>query len=246
MKTNDTLNALLVDDDYSNNELLRVFLAKYCPSVFVIGTAESVDEALEAIQQVKPDLLFLDIELHGRTAKDILEVIDTNRIMVILLTAYEKYAIEMYKYNIIHYLLKPLEITQLISAVNKASKLFASIQKPDKQTEDQELDKFIALPDKEYLNIVKMDDIIRLEASSNYTNIKLNTGKTILSSRTLKEYEDALPKNIFLRVHHSHIVNLKYVTKYLRTKNGSLVFEDGSEIPISANRKKVLTERIIF
>lgn len=240
------MNAVIIDDDYLNLELLESFLTKYCPTVNVVGRADTVLEALELIANLKPDLLFLDMELHNLTAKDLLRTLDLDKVQVIIISAFEKYALEMHKFQLTDYLLKPLLITDLISAVNKAEGKMEKLKKQEILLSQSSVEKYIALPEKDHLNITNLEEIIRLEASGNYTKIITRNYKNIVSAKTLKEYEDLLPKQRFLRVHHSHIVNIVYVSKYIKSKNGSLVLVDGSEIPISAKRKKEVTERILF
>lgn len=240
------MRAVLVDDDKLNSDLLINLLNKYCPGVIITGTAETVDEALEVIVATTPDLLFLDIELHNRSAKDILNSIDLDKIQIILITAFDKYALEMYKFHVVDYLLKPLAITDLISAVNKAFKNIEKNKIADVNQLQQTSERYIALPEKDHMNITRMNDIIRLEAKNSYTQVFTKDHKSIISSKSLSDYEDLLPRHLFIRVHNSHMVNIKFILRYLRTKNGSLVMVDNSEIPISANRKKEVTEHIVF
>lgn len=240
------MNAVLIDDDDLNVELLENLFRRYCPSVNVVGTADHVELALEVVIREKPDVIFLDIELHEKTARDLLNLIDLEFVQIIIISAFEKYALEMHKYPITDYLLKPVLIADLISAVGKVQR---NMDKRKLKTElpvKPHLTQYIALPDKDQLHITSFDTIIRLEGMGNYTRIITNDEKSVVSSKTLGEYEELLPDEMFMRVHNSHIVNIRYVSKYLRTKNGSLVLSDGSEIPISANRKKDVTERIVF
>lgn len=240
------MNAVLIDDDYLNVELLDNFLKKYCPIVHVVGRADSVEEALAVIAATKPDVIFLDIELHNLTARDVMNSINLENLQIIIISAFEKYALEMHKYPVTDYLLKPLKITDLIAAVNKAEKYLEKIRTQQANRVESKMEKYIALPEKDHMNITTIDDILHLEANGNYTRIVMRNQKSIISARTLKDYEDLLPRNDFIRVHKSHIVNLRCISKYLKTKNGSLVLIDGTEIPISANRKKEVTERIVF
>ncbi|MBK7763846.1 MAG: response regulator transcription factor [Bacteroidetes bacterium] len=240
------MRAVLVDDDRLNTDLLINLLQKYCPGVLVVGTAETVDEALEVIVAQKPDLLFLDIELHNRSAKDILHSLNLEKMQIILITAFDRYALEMYKFNVVDYLLKPLAITDLISAVNKAFKNIEKNKIVDTNQLQQTSERYIALPEKDHMNITKMNDIIRLEAKNSYTQVFTKENKIIISSKSLSDYEDLLPRHLFIRVHNSHIVNIQFILRYLRTKNGSLVMSDHTEIPISANRKKEVTGHIVF
>ena len=236
------MTAVLVDDQLPNLELLHSMLNKYCPSVAVIGKAQSVEKALELIMKTHPDVIFLDMEIEQQSAENILLALEMEHVQVIIVTAYEKYALKMHKYSVTDYLLKPLIITDLIAAVHKVQK---SMERT-RQLEASGYSRYIALPEKEHMNITNIDKIMRLEGLSNYTKIITREEKTLISAKTLKEFEELLPRAQFLRVHHSHIVNIDYVSKYLRTKNGSLVLLDGTEVPISANRRKDVMERIVF
>jgi len=240
------MQAVIIDDERVNIDLLQDLLAKYCPEVQVVGYAENVDQALEVILKQKPDLIFLDIELNHLSARDLLNALDLDRIQVIIVSAYDKYALEMHKYPVADYLLKPVVVTELVAAVKKTGKYLERMKQSGNLLRDHSISRYIALPEKDHLSITDMQEIVRLEASGNYTKIYTREEKTLVSSKTLGDYEALLPPNQFMRVHHSHIVNLIYVRKYLRTKNGSLVLTNGCEIPISANRKKEVTERIVF
>ena len=241
------MRTLIVDDDVSNIKLLEFFSEKYCPQLDIIGSANSVETALEFIIQQKPDLLFLDIELHDRYAMDILVHLEENPMQVILVTAYERYALEMYKYsNIAAYVLKPVDIKDFISAVHVATLRHEGRLKLDKPHNRFDREKYIALPELGGLRVTSMDEIIHLESKGNYTVFSIINGKKLTSSKSIKDYEELLPKKLFMRVHHSYMVNVTHVQKYMRTKNGSLIMLNGIEIPISASRKKEVTDRIVF
>jgi two-component system LytT family response regulator len=241
------MNAVLIDDDELNNELLQNLLHKYCPAVNVVGIADSVELALEVILNTRPDVLFVDIELHDLTVKDLLNTLDVDNMQVVIISAYDKYALEMHKYQLTDYLLKPLLITDLVSAVNKVQKNIDKLKQIEISIAMQNQNRYIALPEKKgEMNIIQIDQIMRLEAKGNYTTILTFDDKMITSTKTLGDYEDLLPRQQFVRAHNSHIVNIRYVSKYLKTKNGCLEMIDGTQIPISAQRKREVTERIVF
>ncbi len=241
------MKAVLVDDDELNVELLQNLLKKYCPSVEVVGTAGSVEQAFEVIMNTLPDVLFVDIELHDLTVKDLLNHLDIDDMQVIIVSAFDKYALEMHKYQLTDYILKPILIPDLIEAVNKAQKQIDKINQLKAYSMHQGITQYIALPEKEHLNITRMEEIIRLEAKGNYTQIILIGDRELTTSKHLGSFEDLLPRHQFVRAHNSHIVNINFVSKYLRNKKyGILELKDGTKIPISANRKKEVTDRIIF
>ena len=240
------MNAVLIDDGELNIILLENLLKKYCPAVRVVGTADCVDKALEVVIREKPDVLFLDIELHDLTAKDVLNALDLDSMQIVIISAYEKYALDMHKYPVTDYLLKPLSISDLILAVNKVQKNLEKRKAWESEQQHGGENTHIAIADKDHMTIIKFGDIVHMDGKGSYTFVFTTDGKKIISSKTLKDYENVLPKSQFIRAHKSHIVNIEFVSKYLRTKYGVLVLEDGTEIPISANRKKEVTERILF
>ncbi len=240
------ITAILIDDDQHNSIFLSNLIAQFCPQLSVMGTADNVNDGLELIVKLTPQLIFLDIELHDKNAIEILKLIDLNEIAVILLTAHEKYAVEMHKYDVTGYILKPLQITDLLQAVKKGIDHIKKYKEISQANQDAFMETLIAIPDKGFLNVNKPENILHLESKGNYTTFTTLDGKKPTSSKSIKDYEDILPKSMFLRVHHSHIVNMKYIVKYNRSKNGYLVMQDGREIPVSASRKKEINQRIRF
>ncbi|MBL7765365.1 MAG: response regulator transcription factor [Chitinophagaceae bacterium] len=240
------IRTLIVDDDQPNVNLLSNMLKRYCPKLEIIDTANNIEDGIEKIIHHQPDLLFLDIEIHNHTAFDILNSINHKEMIVILITAFERYALQAFKYTILDYLMKPVQITELVTAVNKAEQLLEDknfIRSNERKNDGL---RYIALPEKNHMNLTQLKDIIRIEAMGSYTKIYIQNGGQYTTSKPMKDLEGKLPGDMFLRVHHSHIINLNYISKYLKTKNGSIILTDNSEVPISANRKKEVNERIVF
>ncbi len=237
------MNALIIDDDISNIELVVNLIEKYSPDIKVIGKADTVELALKLIISLKPDLLFLDIELHNKTAFDILQVIETENLQVILITAHEKYALASYKYDITDYLLKPIQDTEFVHAIQTCKKNTAKVTKQIKYIPQ---DNFLAVDQKNEISLFDLNEIIHLTAENSYTYIHLNNKPSILSSKSLKEYEAKLPSHLFSRIHHSYIVNLKHIVKFTKKKPAYLLMSNGEELPISENRKKALLNKIII
>lgn len=237
------MKALLIDDDNINTSLLTQLIATYCPSVNVIGNAGSVEKGIEMIFQLKPKLVFLDIEIHDKNARDILQVIDTSEIFVVLLTAHDKYALEMIQYNVKGYLLKPIEITQLINVIKK---LEEELEKHDRKTYGKNIDTcFLTLGNDLVTQVVSSDQIINIEANGNYSKVYLLNNVQYLVSKSIKEYEKVLPEKWFIRVHSSHIINLQHIKNYIKNRNGTLVMLNGLEIPIASSRKSIIEEKLI-
>ncbi len=231
---------ILVDDERNNLENLQFLLQEHCPALEFVGAARSVQEGQQLIRAAVPDLIFLDIQMPGETGFDLLRSIDKPAFEVIFVTAYDQYGIQAIKFSALDYLLKPVAIEELIQAVDKAtekikskqqnkniSNLLAYLEKP--KTESLR----IALPTMKETHYVKLEEIIRCEASDNYTLFFLQNGENILVSKTLKEYDDLLRTHNFQRVHQSHLVNMQFVKSLLKEDGGTLLLSDKTKIPIS-------------
>jgi two-component system LytT family response regulator len=234
------MRTILVDDEPDARATLRSFLGSYCTDIEILGEAGSVEEGYSQIRKFDPDLVFLDIQMEDGTGFDLLERFRNIEFCVVFTTAFDAFAIKAFKYSAIDYLLKPIDPDELIDAVHKARRKFTG--RPQ-QVED--LLKFrkgdeperITISSTEGLTLVALDDIIRLESDSNYTNFYLKSKEKITVPKSLKEYEDLLPSKKFFRTHQSHIVNLKYVKKYIKDDGGYIVMEDGSQVWVARRRK---------
>jgi len=237
------VKAIIVEDELRSREFLNNLVKEYCPAVQVLATAATVDEAIQAINTHKPELVFLDIELHTGTGFDVLEsVVDTN-FHVIFTTAYDHYAVKAIKFSAVDYLLKPIDVDELQSAVQKVSNKLSGNNKQALQVLLQNLRKplgsdfSITLATSEGLEFVPLQQIIRLEASGPYTHFFLKEGKKIIVSKNLKEYELLLTEHHFFRVHNSHIINMKEVKRMIKTDGGYAIMNDESMISISPKKK---------
>ncbi len=240
------LQALIIDDEQNSRDALKGKLDLFCPELEIIGEAEDVANALEVCELKKPDLLFLDVNLAGEDGFEILEKMkQTGSRMpeVIFITAHDEHAIRAIKFSAADYLLKPIDPEELVKAVRKveakkdidpAPKLNTLIENI-RQASDSP--KKIVIPSSDGMHVVKIADITRCESSSNYTQFFLTTGKTMLASKTLKEFDAMLSPYNFERIHKSHLINMNYVKKYVQSDGGYVIMEDGSRIPV-ANRKK--------
>ncbi|MEO5562266.1 MAG: LytTR family DNA-binding domain-containing protein [Chitinophagaceae bacterium] len=244
------ITALIVDDDAKNIRILRGLLEEFCPQIRITGEANSVDEAMALIKNEKPALVFLDIEMPYGSGFELLDQLMPVDFEVIFITAYDNYAIKAIKYCALDYLLKPVNIKELLLAVKKVAdqvhskdtrsklKMFFDHFKP-KQTELQK----IAVPTMEGLMFLDMKEIVRCEAKGSYTQIFLLDGKKITTTQTIKELEESLPETIFFRVHNSHMVNLNYIKKYFRGRGGYIVMEDDTNIEVASRRKDSFLEK---
>ncbi len=234
------INAIIIDDDSLNIDLLTELLKKYSPDVNILATATNVEDGIEIIVKHKPALLFLDIELHGLTSFDILAAIPDTKAHIIFVTAHKQYAIDAFKYYTVDYLLKPIKIQQLLLSIHKYKQLF--VHDNSAHTSVKRETSFLSVSQKDHIELIRVEDIIYLEASNTYTKIYTKDNKVHLSTKTLKENETNLIKSNFVRVHHSFVINIAYIDKYIRSKTGTLLLNNGVEIPISASKKKEISD----
>ena len=236
------LRAILIDDDQSNLSALSEKLLKHCPQVEVIGLCDNGEEGIKAIESEKPDVVFLDIEMPVMNGFVMLQQLKYRNFELIFVTAYDHYAIKAIRYSALDYLVKPVEIDDLKAAITKAE---ANKNSRNSQLQMELLlehlnnkqPKRITIPTSDGLRFINVEDIVYLEASNNYTNIYLSTSQKLLVSRTLKDFEDILPSETFLRIHHSTIINKFYVEKYIRGEGGQVVMRHGKVLDVSKRKK---------
>ncbi|TCC90372.1 response regulator transcription factor [Pedobacter frigiditerrae] len=246
------LKAILIDDELKSRGNLRQLLLKYCPNVAIIGEAGTAIEALQLIRELAPDLLFLDIEMGEISGFDLLKLLNGQQnFEVIFVTAFDKYGIQAVKACAIDYLLKPINILELSNAVEKATiqinpkkenvrlkELVANIDRGDNEQR-------IAIPLSDKIEFLTINKIIRLEAEGNYTHIYLDNKKQYLVCKTLKEYQELLENHNFIRTHQSHLINFRKIVAYVKTDGGYIAMEDGSQAPISRQKKDEVLHRIM-
>ena len=237
------LTAIIIDDEENGRIALKQKLKDYCPTVKVVAEAENGLEGMEMIQQLQPQLVFLDIEMPGMDGFEMLINIPDKKFHLVFTTAYDQYAIKAIKYAAFDYLLKPIDIDELKETIERLE--YAPV--PDvtiKKLETLEqnlltkpfLNK-IAVPTQEGLLFFDINHIIRLEAQSNYTLIYFDDQPKMMASRTLKEFEEILPADTFFRIHNSHIINLLFIKKYIRGDGGQVEMKNGDHILVSRRKK---------
>ena len=236
------LSAILVEDEANSREILSNYLAKYCPSVHLLGEAASIEEAKVLIEKHELDLVFLDVEMPFGTGFDLLDQLPDRTFETVFVTAYDQYAIDALNKHAAYYLMKPINIDELIKAVDYVTE----IRKKEDALEDQVLspklnkvDGKITLPQQDGFQILNVADILYCKADDNYTEIYLEN-KKIVVSKTLKYFEEALSQFTFARIHKSYLVNVNEVVKYRKGKGGSVVISNGKELLVSASKKKDL------
>jgi two-component system LytT family response regulator len=246
------IRTVLVDDEIDSIRVLERLLETHCPKINIVGKAGGVESAMEIIQACKPDLLFLDIEMTQGNAFDLLNRLKPLNFLVIFVTAFAEYAIRGFKYSALDYLLKPIDIDELVAAVGRAAERLQEKNLSDQLKVFQEnigtyqlnLQK-LAVPIPTGLMFVVIRDIIRLEAKGSYTVIHLQNKEQLLTTRNIKEYEALLPESIFFRAHNSHIINLLHIKKYHKGRGGSVIMEDGSAIDVASRRREEFIRRMI-
>jgi two-component system, LytTR family, response regulator len=241
------LKAIMIDDEAHCLETLSILLKEYCPDVQVLERCRSAVNGLKVIEKLKPDLVFLDIEMPGMNGFEMLEQFTEITFAIIFTTSYDRYAIKAIRFSALDYLLKPIDPNELVSAVKKVQEqrhlpMAEQFQMLLKQIQGKDHHfKKIAVPTAEGFELIPADQVTRCEADDNYTHLFLKNKNKIIACRTLKEMEEQLHDfSFFVRVHHSYIVNLNEVIKYVRGEGGYLVLSDGSTVNVSRSRKDAL------
>jgi two-component system, LytTR family, response regulator len=237
------IRTIIVEDESAARDVLRNYLAKYCPQVQLIGEAQNIKEAVPMIYELRPQLVFLDVEMPFGNAFDVLEACKDLYFETIFVTAFSEYALRALNQSAAYYLLKPISIEELVLAVNKVHEYIESKaffdknkiivenfkeQKPQKQQ--------LILPTLEGFEVVRIENIVRLKGNGNFTDVHLADGSKKMVCRFLKHFTDLLPAP-FLRVHKTHIINLDFVKTYHKGSGGYVTLTDGAEVEISAGYK---------
>jgi len=244
------ITAIIVDDEPDCCESLVILLERYCPEVKVLDICYSAESALQSIREHEPKILFLDIEMPFMNGFELLEKLGTINFELIFTTSYDQYAIKAIRFSALDYLLKPIDREELQISVQKAVQ---RNQHPLPQQLDMLLQKLkhpamavnrIAIPTMEGFQLLPVESIISCESQSNYTHLFLKDKRKITASRNLKEMEEILEDYPFVRIHHSHIININEVEKYIKGEGGYLIMTDGSSINVSRSRKELLLKKL--
>ncbi|MFI5151380.1 MAG: LytR/AlgR family response regulator transcription factor [Bacteroidia bacterium] len=245
------IKAILVDDEKKGRELLEIMIREHCPEVVIIGSAGNIREAGELVNTLHPDLVFLDIEMAGGSGFDFLEQQDTSRFSVIFVTANNQYAIKAFRFSAIDYLLKPVDEEELVTAVKKVEDRLLSKSPPADMNSFKlnyntirKSSTKLALSTQSGLLFIEIAEIMRCEADGKYTTCYLSDGKKHLVTKNLKEFEDFLSDHNFIRVHHSHLVNMECIREYISGRGGYLIMNDGKNISISQRKKEEFLRRL--
>ncbi len=238
------LKAIIIDDEAANREVLEIMLKDYPQDIEVVASCNGPKTGMAAILQHKPDLVFLDVEMPGMSGFDLLEMLGDTKIAVIFVTAHNHYALQAIQFSALDYLLKPVNPGQLKAAIEKARNRLTEASHAQQyktfventKTQHGEA-KTMALPTQEGLVFVRINEILRCESSGNYTTIYLVNKMQYLVSRTLKEFEKLLDGLNFFRVHHSHLINLEHIKRYVKGEGGYVIMADDSMVEVARSRK---------
>lgn len=241
------IKSVIVEDEGAAREALRNYLGKYCPQVELVGEARDFNEAVPLLHELKPELVFLDVEMPFGNAFDVLEACRDFRFETIFVTAFSEYSLRALNQSAAYYLLKPISIEELIIAVNKVQAqlmnnvlldrnrvIVENFREPEPQKQQ------VILPTLEGFEVVKMEDIVRLKGNGNFTDLFLADGHKKMVCRLLKHFTEILPFP-FMRVHKSHMINIHCVRSY--NKGGYITMSDGSEIELSSTYKEAFLQR---
>lgn len=245
------MRAVIVDDEFFSRQTVSDLLNDNFREIEIVGQADSVKTAVELIPALKPDLVFLDVDLTDGTGFDILNLLKPISFKIIFITAHQEYAMKAIKFSAFDYILKPVSESELKAAVDRVMaeqgmanhqvKLDAFFYNTGNMPKEG---KKIVLKTSESIHLINVSDIIRCEADNNYTTFYLSTGERIVISHGLKEYEDLLGSYGFFRVHQSHLINLKYIARFDKKDGGYVILSDKSQIPVSQRKKQKLLEVI--
>ena len=244
------INAIIIDDERKLRDVLQIKLNRYCQEVNVLCQTSSASEAFEKINLLKPDLIFLDIDMPGASGFDLIDRFDNVDFEIIFVTGYNEYALDALKVSAVDYILKPVSTDSLIKAVSKAKDRIAKNEAVAKYeilkhnlNHIGHQDTKVSIPGSSAYDFVEVSDIIRCEGWQKYTKIYLSNGKVIVSSYNLGVFRDMLESYGFFSSHKSHLINNSHITRYM--KDGSVIMSDESTAPVARRRKEEFMEKVV-
>jgi two-component system LytT family response regulator len=237
---------VIIDDEKSNLNLLKHFITNFLPNLKIIGEAFTVEEGIDTINSLKPEILFLDIQLNEKNAFDILNNLDLGEFEVIFVTAFENYAVRAFKYNAIDYVLKPIIIDDLVLAAKKCIRRIE--EKKSLVIKDNSFDKkkasyspkFLYLPSLNKVDLIKIEEIVFCKSDGRYTSFFLKNNEEVVACKNLGQFEDLLDKTSFFRIHHSYIINLNYLISINKNKGYYCEMIDNIYLPVAKRRQESL------
>jgi two-component system, LytTR family, response regulator len=241
------IKAVIIDDEACFREMIQMLLGDYFPDIKVVAQAESVEEAIQAIEEQQPDLVFLDIEIKSGTGFHVLQKLKKRDFKLIFITAFNEFAIQAIKFSAIDYILKPINEFEFKAGVERA------VQEINQKEQNDQFDhllsnfqdkseKKLVLRTTQDLHVINVSEIVRCAADNVYTTFFLSSGDKIVVSKGLGEYVDVLENYGFIRPHQSHLVNLNFIKKLDKSDGGYLILKDKSEVPVSARKKQQIID----
>ena len=242
------IRAVIIDDQEDIRAINRSLLVQNFPEIEIIGEADSVDSGVELVMRTQPDLVLLDIEIKGGTGFNILQRVRPYNFMVIFITAFDEFAIKAIKFSALDYILKPINETEFCDAIESAMTTYESnkvemqVQNLLNHAEDNGKNRKIVLRTQESIFLVELEEILYCESDNSYTTFHLEDDKTILVSKSIKEYEQMLTPYRFFRPHQRYMVNLNKIERIDKVDGGSIILKNKTSIPISHRRKQALMD----
>lgn len=250
MKNFENIKAIIIDDEKNSRELISDIIKSHFPEIKQ-ETAKNVSESIIKINKFKPDIVFLDIDMPDGTGFDVLKSLTEYNFKLIFITGHEEHAVKAIKFSALDYILKPVNSLELVNAVKntlrimkqenehvKIDTLLNNLNQKNNKTSK------IILNTSDNIYIVDLKNIIRCKSENNYTIFHTSNGDKITMSKTLKEYENILPEEIFIRIHRSHLININYITRIKKRDTDIVLLKDNSEIPVSPKKKDLLLKLI--
>lgn len=247
------LKAILIDDEKNNRDALRKKIETNCTGINIVAEAGNGIEGIAAIEKFKPEVVFLDIEMPHMNGLTMLEQVPEKNFEIIFTTAYNQYAINAIRLGAFDYLVKPVDVTELVVVTNRL------MEKRQRITQKEQFNillhrladgnnrqpQKIAIATMEGMEIVLVENIVYMEAAGNYTQIYFNTGKPMIASKTLKDFEDLLEGSGFFRIHNASLINLVFVKKYIKGDGGQVLLSNGTVLDVARRRKEELIEMLL-
>jgi two-component system, LytTR family, response regulator len=244
------ISAIIIDDEQNCIDSLLFDLQNHCKEVHILETCTNPKQGILAIKKLKPDLVFLDVQMPWMSGFEMLELLDKIDFAIIFTTAFDQFAAKAFRISAIDYLLKPIDINDLKEAIKKASEKIQQKSGTDnianflQNIKKPEVKQRIAVPGREGYEFIEAGKIIYAQAEGSYTHVFLNDKRKLIVSKTLSDIEELLPAEHFQRIHHSTLVNLSHVTHLFKTDGGFVVLDNGEKLAVSKSKKESLMERL--
>ncbi|WP_339918418.1 LytTR family DNA-binding domain-containing protein [Yeosuana marina] len=245
------LKAIIIDDEQHCVDRISKLLCKHNNTIDLVGISTTIEDAKTSIESMLPDVIFLDVHIHDKTGFDLLKQFSNIDCEIIFTTAYDRYAVDAFKFSALDYLLKPIDENEFCLAIEKIKKK-ASLKDISKKVEvlihnlenKNQLLRKIAVSTSEGLTFVEVANIVRCQSDINYTHFFLKDKRKITVAKTIKHFENLLEQHNFFRIHKSHLINLSFVEKYLKGKGGYVLMSDKTHIDVAVRRKDAFLKKL--